>query len=65
MTTVILRITDDRTGGLRGTIELPGGGFRTFQSDEDLLDTIYEWSDPETASGNPSGSTSNSAMRAT
>lgn len=65
MTTVILRITDDRKKGLRGTIELPGGGIRTFQSDEDLMDTIYEWSDPVPTSGNASGSTSSSAMRAT
>lgn len=64
MTTVILRINDDRSGGLRGTVELPGGTSKTFSSDEDLLDTIYEWSAPAPL-GNGSGSTSSSAMRVT
>lgn len=65
MTTVILRINDDRSGGLRGTVELPGGMFRTFSSDEDLLDTIYEWSAPTPPSGKGSGSTPSSPMRVT
>lgn len=65
MTTVILRINEDRSGGLRGTVELPGGLSRTFSSDEELLDTIYEWVEPSTQSGKGSGSTSSSAMRET
>jgi len=65
MTTVILRINEDRSGGLHGTLELPGGTVETFSSDEDLLDTIYEWSEPWVPSGNGSGSTSSSAMRVT
>lgn len=65
MTTVILRINEDRNGGLRGTIELPGTDLRTFNSDEDLMDTIYEWSDSRSPSGNGSGSISRSPIRAT
>lgn len=65
MTTVILRIVEDGKGGLRGTAEIPGEGFRTFQSDEDLLDTLYEWSEPDPSPGNGSGSTSSSAIRVT
>jgi hypothetical protein len=65
MTTVILRIADDREHGLRGTIELPGGESKVFRSDEDLLDTLYEWLEPGGGSGKGSGSTSSSAMRFT
>ncbi|HXV70994.1 MAG TPA: hypothetical protein VEB69_06275 [Acidimicrobiia bacterium] len=64
MTTVILRIYEDRSGGLRGTIEVPGGTSRTFCSDEDLLDAIYEWSEL-CQPGKGSGSTSISAIRVT
>jgi hypothetical protein len=64
MITVILRIKDDRSEGLRGTVELPGGTSKTFSSDEDLLDTIYEWAE-SALSGNGSGSTSSSAIRVT
>lgn len=65
MTTVILRINDDRNHGLRGTVELPGSGRHVFHSDEDLLDTIYEWLEPARGSGKGSGSTSSSPMRIT
>lgn len=65
MTTVIVRINDDRGNGLRGTVELLGSGPQTFRSDEELLDTIYEWLEPRTGSGKGSGSTSSSAMRIT
>lgn len=65
MTTVILRINTDRKGGLRGTVELPGGGTRVFRSDEELLDTLYEWADSGREPGKGSGSTSSSDMRAT
>jgi len=65
MTTVILRLNENRSGGLRGTVELPGGIIKTFSSDEDLLDTIYEWSEPLAPFGKGSGSTSSSAMRVT
>jgi len=64
-TTVVLRIIEDRRDGLRGTVELSGAALRTFHSDEDLMDTIYEWSEPMTSSGKGSGSTSSSPMRAT
>ena len=62
---MILRINDEPRIGLRGTVELPGSGPKVFRSDEDLLDTIYEWLEPTRASGNGSGSTSNSAIRVT
>lgn len=65
MTTVILRINDDRSNGLRGTVELPGSGRQVFHSDEELLDTIYEWLEPARGSGKGSGSTSSSPMRIT
>lgn len=65
MTTLILRLNQDRLGGLRGTVEMPGGISRTFKSDEDLLDILYEWSETTLASGKGSGSTSSSAMRVT
>jgi hypothetical protein len=65
MTTVILRIKDEPRIGLRGTVELPGFGPKVFRSDEDLLDTIYEWLEPIRASGKGSGSTSKSAIRVT
>lgn len=65
MTTVILRINNDRSGGLRGTVELPGSGPHVFRSDEELLDTIYEWLEPMSGWGKGSGSTSSSPMRIT
>lgn len=65
MTTVILRINDDRSEGLRGTVELPGSGPHVFRTDEELLDTIYEWLEPSRRPGKGSGSTSSSAMRVT
>lgn len=63
MTTIILRINDDHDG-VRGTAEIPGGESRTFASDHDLLEIIYEWTTPET-SGNGSGSKSRSVIRET
>jgi hypothetical protein len=65
MTTVILRINNDRSSGLRGTVELPGSGPHVFRSDEELLDTLYEWLEPTSGSGKGSGSTSSSPMRIT
>lgn len=65
MTTVILRINEYRGRGLRGTVELPGSGPKVFRSEDELLETIYEWLDPNRTSGKGSGSTSNSAMRIT
>ena len=65
MTTVILRINNDRKGSLRGTVELPGGGTRVFRSDDELLDTLYEWADSDPKSGKASGSTPSSDMRVT
>jgi hypothetical protein len=65
MTTVILRINNNRKGGLRGTVELPGVGTRVFQSDEELLDLLYEWAGSDRESGKGSGSTPSSAMRVT
>jgi hypothetical protein len=65
MTTVILRINNDRSNGLRGTVELPGSGPHVFRSDEELLDTIYEWLEPTRRLGKGSGSTSSSPMRIT
>lgn len=64
MTTVILRINQVQSDGLRGTAEVPGGESRTFSSDEDLVDAVYELTEPESP-GNGPGSTSSSPIRAT
>lgn len=65
MITLIVRINPDRRHGMKGSVEVPGGESRTFHSDEDLLDTLYEWSNRVGESGKGSGSTSRSDMRAT
>jgi len=64
MTTIILRINDEREG-IRGTVEIPGGESRTFASDDELLDILYEWAVSPEASGNGSGSRSSSVIRET
>jgi hypothetical protein len=64
VSTFILRL-QETAGGLRGTVEVPGGEPSTFQSDEELLDTLYEWSSGSGDIGKGSGSTSSSAIRAT
>lgn len=64
VTTIILRISDEREG-IRGTAEIPGAESRTFASDDDLLDILYEWAVSPEAPGKGSGSRSNSVMRET
>ncbi len=64
MNTFILRL-QATAGGLRGTVETPGGEPSTFQSDEELLDMLYEWTSGAGNTGKGSGSTSSSAIRAT
>lgn len=55
----------DRQNRIRGNLEFPGGDSRTFSSDEELLDILYEWTEPPDTSGNGSGSKSSSAIRDT
>lgn len=64
VTTIILRINEDREG-IRGTAEIPGGESRTFSSDDDLLDILYEWTGSPEMSGKGSGSRSRSVIRET
>lgn len=64
-TTVIVRLNHDRSGGLRGTVEMPGGTSLTFATDEDLIDILYEWSEVTSPPGKGSRSRSSSAMRVT
>lgn len=64
MSTFIVRL-QITSGGFRGTVETPGGEPSTFQSDEGLLDILYEWSSRAGDEGKGSGSTSSSAIRAT
>lgn len=65
MRTVILRIDEHRGIGLRGTVEIPGGDHHKFTTDEELLETLYEWTGRSDESGKGSGSTSSSAIRDT
>lgn len=63
MSTFIVRIQTNLPGGLKGTVERPGEDAELFQSSEELLALLHDWTGgPD---GNGSGSTSNSAIRAT
>lgn len=50
---------------MRGILEIPGGESRTFVSDNDLLEILYEWTAHADTSGKGSGSKSSSAIRET
>lgn len=62
MTTLIVRLADDPAGGLKGTVEEPGGPSHVFRSADELLSVLSGWSVQD---GNGLGSTSNSAIRET
>lgn len=63
MSTFIVRIQTNLPGDLKGTVERPGEDAEPFQSSEELLSLLHDWTGgPE---GNGSGSTSSSAIRAT
>ena len=63
MNTFIVRIQTTLPGDLKGTIERPGEDAEPFQSGEELLEMLHDWTPG--LDGNGSGSTSSSAIRAT
>jgi len=67
MITYILRVAEV-PGGLRGTVETPGGERRSFRSVEELVAIVTDETGRNRQTGQPgygSGSTSSSAMRET
>ena len=63
LSTFIVRIQMNLPGDLKGTVERPGEDAEPFQSGEELLELLHDWTSGR--DGNGSGSTSNSAIRAT
>jgi hypothetical protein len=58
-----VRIQTNLPGDLKGTVERPGEDGEPFQSSEELLSLLHDWTGG--SDGNGSGSTSSSAIRAT
>ena len=62
MVTLIVRVHNDTGGGLKGTVEEPGGESQVFRDVAELLSILRSLSDQ---AGNGFGSTSSSAIRET
>lgn len=63
MSTFIVRIQMNLPGDLKGTVERPGEDAEPFQSGDELLELLHDWTPGREGKG--SGSTSSSAIRAT